>query len=88
MLYSFRAECMYDVEIMETLLRESAKEDPTFTRVLPDPNIPDVVVEMEVNLFPEDIVAACDIGHDLHVILDTLEAMPIEENVMERKYKY
>lgn len=88
MLYSFRAECMYDIQIMETLLREVAKEDPTFTRILPDTNIPDVVVEMEVNLFQEEIVAACSPGYDLHVILDTLEPLPIEENPLERKYKY
>ena len=88
MLMSFRAECQYDVDIMESLVRMKLGEDVHFTQVLPDDNIPDVVVEMEVNAFVEDVITAINVGQDLHVICDTLEELPIEENPMNRKYKY
>ena len=81
MIYSFRAECLHDVDellkvIRGTLVREYRR----------DPGYPDVEIEFDSPADLAILKAIMSIVEDGHVMRETLRTCPLSENNLEREY--
>lgn len=85
-VYSFRAECQYDVFIFMSCLQDKGFSNEV-TKCLPDPELPGTAVEFIVDVATtESILVATKDLSDVHVIRQTLRQLPLDDNSLERDY--
>lgn len=82
--YSFRAECIDDVLRLNRTMQLVQK--PVYLRIHTDFRLPDVVVEMDTDVSPDEVVIYMGEQEDSHVMIETFKATPIADNPMERTY--
>lgn len=83
--YSLRAECRADVEELEKLIRRACATSTVFLK--PRTNfLSDAEVEIRTQLSFNDLLVLIRTIPDGHVMLQTLQAVPLSENSLERDY--
>ena len=86
-VYSFRAECQYDVDCLAIqLMLEQVSAPMTIYNYGIHPPIPDVMVEMYCEESLEYLQDVLRRIQDSHVMLQTLRPIPLRDNKLERNY--
>ncbi len=81
---SFRAECEHDVRLLfEAILAEGFMLKRSIDR---SQMFPDVRVEITTSANLEEIMAIMRTIPDSHVMMQTLRAVPLNENSLEREF--
>ncbi len=87
-IYSFRAECQVDVDLLrQALIADGISSSMQITPLvgLPD-GLPDVQVEIETQGKLETIRNIMRGVEDGHVMVETLRACPLAKNSLERNH--
>lgn len=82
--YSFRAECMHDVEVLTALLPTMSIEDGDVAISPIVLGLPDVKVEVLTTAPLDTLKRAMGRVPDSHVMLETLRPCPLAQNSLER----
>ena len=83
-IYSFRAECLADAEAFQAQIPESAEVQRWEAST--DVGYPDVEVEFETDAPLAALRAMLRKTVDGHVMLQTLQAVPLADNSLERDF--
>lgn len=81
--YSMRAECGHDVDLFAAMAGVSSIKVAGLVQVT-DPPFPDVEVEFRSDATLGELYAVLDRMVDSHVMRETLRAVPLAENSLER----
>ena len=84
--FSFRAECPRDVEEAYTQLAESGYTFGDWIMQTPDPNFPDRHVQVRANMDFATFIDLLRRIEDGHVMHQTLRAVPLSDNSLERTH--
>lgn len=83
-MYSFRAECAADVDNLNNALTASGLAATLL--YYPDPVYPDINVEIETDAALDVIRSIMREVDDGHVMYQTLRAVPLAQNTLERDH--
>lgn len=83
-IYSFRAECIADVKALHKLLRDQGVTSEL--SVNDHSEIPDTRVELHAKISQEALMQSIRAVPDGHVMLQTLQPVPLAANSLERNF--
>ncbi|MES2877483.1 MAG: hypothetical protein V4713_03605 [Pseudomonadota bacterium] len=84
-IYSLRAECMADADKLKKLVNAACAVSELSMKANAD-GLPDQEIEIRTELIFDEVLSLIRAIPDGHVMLQTLEAVPLAENSLERDY--
>lgn len=84
-IYSLRAECMADADQLKKLVNVACAVSELSMKADED-GMPDQEIEIRTELTLDELLTMIRAIPDGHVMLQTLEPLPLAENSLERDY--